>query len=325
MTDIVTAPAELTASSAATFLNVLHATTAPQVLLDYRPLTFATPVGIMLSAMGIRAWARQQRTTGRTFTTEFTPETSVGGYLNHIGYFAFIADGFSGLNRPGEPGHYLPLTRILREDVDPRDGESMQDRIEARSEALAQILCNADVHDEAVQQLRYCFRELIRNALEHANVETVYLIAQRFPKKNSAEIAIGDLGRGIHASLSVSRDLPTPEDAIRAALQPGVSRFTESNRGEYGNSGYGLYITSEFCRQAGRFHLATSGKLLTLTSENETFTDVPLTGTVVQVRLNTRNAKGWSNALDAIIARGEAIAAQNGGLSASSASKRARL
>ena len=326
MPETIDIPGKLQAPSAAEFLQALQATTADEVVLNFRPLTFAQPAGVMTSAMGIRAWARGLRNTGRTFRCEYEAiEPSAQHYLENLGYFAFVQDGYSGINRPGNRGQFLPLTRILREDLEPRDGESMQDRIEERSEELAQVLCDADVSDEAVQQLRYCFRELIRNAFEHARVEAVYLMAQRYAKANEAEIAIGDLGCGIHATLREARNLPDARDAILAALQPGISRFTEHNRGEHGNSGYGLWVTSEFCRLEGRFHLATSNELLSIHDHHTSFTPIPLQSTVVSVRLNTLRARGWATTLDTIIARGEAIAAQNGGLSASSASKRVRL
>jgi hypothetical protein len=50
------------------------------------------------------------------------------------------------------------------------------------------------------------------------------------------ELAVLDFGRGIHASLSEAFPGITPDEALRAAIRPGISRsLHEEGRGKWEN------------------------------------------------------------------------------------------
>ena len=116
-------------------------------------------------------------------------------------------------------------------------------------------------------------------------------------------------------------------NALQLALQPGVtgvsqverSHQPESNR----NSGFGLYVTSQFCSERGIFRLISGNQGLTHSRGAETFHDWPFSGTCVQLKLNTSDLDAASDRIKEIVTEGEMLAAKEGRISeASLASKR---
>lgn len=98
-------------------------------------------------------------------------------------------------------------------------------------------------------------RELIRNVLEHSQSENFWYTGQYQPTKGIVEVAILDEGIGMKKSSMKNRKLSIKddEDAIRLAIQAGISKsgVGRVGRDEYDNSGFGLYMITNFCRKGG--------------------------------------------------------------------------
>ncbi len=154
--------------------------------------------------------------------------------------------------------------------------------------------------------MQYCLREVIRNVFEHGETDSCTVLAQRYAD-GIAEIAIIDEGIGIHSSLSHSMPIATEDEALRLAMMPGVSRVTHPQGGEWGNSGFGLYIISELGRELGEFILASSGRYRCLRSRSPHIKsgELRLTGTAVKLVVNLEHADYFPNRLQSIVQRGE--------------------
>src|SRR5690606_17278401 len=82
----------------------------------------------------------------------------------------------------------------------------------------------------------------------------------------------------------------------RASLQPATSGKVYKGqkrkpKGEWANSGYGLFMTSNICKRGGGFFMA-SGELGYYTSENkERFLETPFKGTALNLALDTNRIK----------------------------------
>ena len=132
--------------------------------------------------------------------------------------------------------------------------------IEKESHRLATILAQPR-SKVLVEALTYCFRELIRNVVEHAHTPALWLAGMSWPRRNYLQVAVLDEGQGVRKSLSMNDDFrfATDLDALRAALRPGVSRnigrspsreklerFAEERHASpfrtMQNAGYGLYL-----------------------------------------------------------------------------------
>jgi len=134
--------------------------------------------------------------------------------------------------------------------------------------------------DVAVLQdaLSMAISELCGNAVEHGRNDLgCYVAVQRYPSKKKTVMAVGDLGRGIPAVIRGHfSDIQSDRDALRHALQEGVTTTGERSRGR------GFYWVMDTAREshvrtanldirAGRARvtrrLQTGGGLRTETSE----------------------------------------------------------
>lgn len=90
--------------------------------------------------------------------------------------------------------------------------------------------------------LHYCIREIIRNTLEHNekyqqsvsnDLCSVYIAAQRHNTKGLTELAFADNGVGIKRTLLDSKhQIQDDLDALKTALQPGISSLSYINNDE---------------------------------------------------------------------------------------------
>jgi hypothetical protein len=201
-----------------------------------------------------------------------------GGFAGHMGFWQSIGLPLGRLiNAPPGSESYLPITRL---DVAQMFQESGGDPrgtglVESEATRLARILSNPH-SDVLCEALTYSLRELIRNVIEHGMSSSIWIAGQTWPKRDYVQVAILDEGRGIRASLADNPEFrfETDAQAIVESLKPGVTRNkgrvrsqAEIERWEdarhvlplsvFENTGYGLYMISTFCREAGQFLLAS--------------------------------------------------------------------
>lgn len=231
-------------------------------------------------------------------------------YAAHMGFFKSFGLDFG--RKPGEAfgsRNYIPLTyfdsTVLRQAA-ARHGLDVGDEVEAQSKRLAETLAGAD-EGEVFETLAYSIREIMRNVVEHAQVERFGVCAQYWPTKGRAEVAIVDRGIGLRESIKANPhiDASTDKSAINYALMPAVSgkafkgaRRLEK-RGPWTNSGFGLYLTSRICRNGGNFFISsgTTGMLLTSGKDSKRYYDTSLDGTAVRLTIRTENLDSLKNAL----------------------------
>lgn len=207
------------------------------------------------------------------------------------------------------------------------EGKPIQFEIDKHSDRLAKVIF-PDSHDEGpAMMMSYCFREVIRNSFEHAEVDDCIVMAQRWGDGN-AEISIADRGIGIYSSLKSKHTVTSAKAAITLSLLPGITSGADRACGsEWDNSGFGLYIISELGKRYGEFAMLSSEKLVTVNNETLAFRSIPTIGTIVKLKINTSDGDCFPNILNEIVAAGEksAIGIVNSVKKASKMSKTTKM
>jgi hypothetical protein len=247
--------------------------------IDFGKTTHFEPFGMLFAGSAVRRL--QHRAKAVSATTIITPsEQAAEGIAGHMGFWHSVGLPLGReVGSPAGRSSYLPITRLDVRDLyqksggtDPRGAGT----VEAEAARLARILA-MPYSEPLCEALTYSFRELIRNVLEHAMTAGIWLAGMSWPKRDYVQIAILDEGRGVRHSLADNPEFrfDTDAQAIREALKPGVTRNKGRVRSRaelerwadeghvlplstFDNAGYGLYMLSQFCREAGQF-LITSG------------------------------------------------------------------
>lgn len=264
----------------------------------------------------------------------------IESYLQHIGFFRYI--GVTLGREPGEAhgsNYYIPIRvfskKILSSEADKKK-KHIGDVIIDESESIADILDSAYEHldEDNVEFLKraiaYSSREIMRNSIEHSQDEEVAIFVQSFPRLKRVDIAIMDNGVGIYSTLAEKYKLSSGTTAIETALLPGVSRTDTDikTNDDWQNSGFGLYIVSELCKELNNSNLYIASSDATYSiSKTGIYTkdsQVWAPGTTTLISLGSDNDCYFSNILEQIVQRGESIAkSSNHNATASKMSKKA--
>ena len=260
-------------------------------------------------------------------------KTQAATYAGHMGFFkAFRVDVG---NKPGQAmggQNYIPI-EIFNLDVWQEEAKVERkyigEIIEQRSREFTQVLTRESKGD-LIDTLEFVLREIIRNVAEHSGAQQVGFCAQYWPLRNMVELAILDSGIGFKTSLSenpfLDKDM-TDRAALNYALLPGISGKMYKGKykdpyDEWENSGFGLYMASEICRNGGSFFVCTNsaGALLRRTTKQNIELATPCTA--IRLRLNTNMIAPTSKALPMYQKKGQAVAKEINGanITASAAS-----
>ena len=231
-------------------------------------------------------------------------------YAAHMGFFRAFGLEFG--RKPGEAfgsRNYIPLTYFdsaALKHAAACHGLDVGDEVESQSKRLSETLAGDDT-GEVFETLSYSLREIMRNVVEHAQVERFGVCAQFWPTKGKAEVAIVDRGIGLRESIKANPhiDASTDKSAINYALMPAVSGKAFkgakrlAKRGPWTNSGFGLYMTSRICRNGGNFFISSgnTGMLLTSGKDGKRYFDTSLCGTAVRLTIRTENLDSLGNTL----------------------------
>lgn len=231
-------------------------------------------------------------------------------YMAHMGFFQAFGVDYG--NYPGQANGsrtYLPITILNIPDIKSEAADLMMnpaELMESRCQELATILTQ-NSNQDLVDVLTYCLREIFRNAIEHSEAFQFGYCAQYLPSINEVSLAIIDRGIGLKSSLSNNPKLEIRNDldAICLSIQPGVSGKVypgqkRKPKGEWANSGYGLYMTSNICKKGGRFFIA-SGETGILMNDKYTWEfETPIRGTALNLTINTKSIGTLENMLKEI-------------------------
>jgi hypothetical protein len=281
--------------------------------IDLSDLGYVTPFGMLWCSFFIRKLQRSHPDL-EIAVVGAKPE----GYEAHMGFFR--AFGVEIGKEPGEaPGseRYLPVTYLdlekLRAEAQDRL-EVAQDTIERRAHQLAALLIQDD-DSELYRTLGFTMTEMFRNVLEHSEALQLGYCAQYWPTKDRVEVAILDGGVGVRSALQGNPHLEIEDDehALHLALLPGVSgrAFAGKRRDPYdhwANSGFGLFMTSNICREGGGFVIASGKASLKLDGEEKSSGPVDMPGTALRLTFRPSKLGAIESRLSELSKTGERLA-----------------
>ena len=197
--------------------------------------------------------------------------------------------------------------------IDPEKYDDMSDKNERNLAAIQ--YCTAEEHFKAVdasvdlmlsvlpgidrsrfKALEWSLNEITDNVLNHANSPIGGIMqVSTFPTKNRVEFYVCDAGITIPKSLRTGRpDIRDDTSALRAAIDEGVTRNLETNRGN------GLFGTYKCCAVSGGDFEILSG-FISLKSKTGSTTatrnKIPFHGTFVRASIDYRFDKLLEKAL----------------------------
>jgi hypothetical protein len=280
-------------------------------VINFCETDFAEPFPMLYLGEQIRSLV--SRSPGTYFTLR-TCNTSFRGYADHIGYFRYLGfDRGNPTNSSSSAYRYLPVTVYsIPELRAAAKSRSVPFGLEVAqlSSGLAEILCQcADgyLHD----LFEYTVREIVRNCVEHSRGSRLVLAGQYWPLRGDAEIVVLDDGVGIAENLYENEyvDCRTNIEALKCALLPGISSVSLRERVEqddkWGNSGFGLYVTSRICSESGSFRLISGSNGLTLANGVQTEHPWEFQGTCVQMKFRVEKNLNQIERIQEIIREGE--------------------
>lgn len=305
-------PSMFDGKSAINFVRQLEGVkNAPNLTIDFSTLNYVYPFPTLIIAVKLREVITDRLSNGlETSAIGTNPASRAVSYLSHVGFFRLVL--FPKGNYPNQASGsntYLPITLISKHAIEEASqGQEIQIGVEKESERLARIIFPGDEGLYPVQMLSYCLREIIRNCFEHAGVNNCAAMAQRW-FNGYAEIAIADRGVGILESLRNSYNIQTSKEAIEMALLPGItSQSINDPDSKWENSGFGLFVIAELGKRYGKFSLVSSNSILSAEKLKRQYEDIPLTGTIVRLRINVQEADYFTNILNQIVEEGETLA-----------------
>lgn len=271
--------------------------------------TFAEPGPLLFFGAKIRALMK--RNPNVKFTL-WTRKSQFRGWADHIGFFSFM--GFTRGRALGEAtgsSNYTPITvyniaNLKKEAGVIPLGKYVSSTIRRLAENLSQQ-ADGPVFD----LVEYSIREIARNAAEHSNGSKIVLLGQCWPAKKMAEIIVMDNGLGISSNLYENELLQcdSNREALKFAILPGVTGVSLDERLEqddhWGNSGFGMFVTSRFCAENGLFRVISGGDGLTLSGNIQTEHPWAFQGTFVQMRLSFADAQSKVDRIEELTESGK--------------------
>jgi hypothetical protein len=257
-------------------IDVIHALhDAGAFASDASQITVTVPRNAFLHTPAIAflcAWALDQEQQGRT--VRFAGDQNVLNYLSRLNLFRHIQQPYAEqFNRHDAAGRFIPL-RLIADELSVGD---------ASNAVCDLVLRNLDNAEAFLPALEWCVYEVLDNVRLHANVQVPGVVcAQVFPQLRRLDVAICDVGQGIRRSLSESHQIDTDEQALRMALQRGVTRNPQVGQGN------GLAGSLEISRlNGGDFDLWSGNALYDLaTDQVHPLPTVPGTGVLFSLDID---------------------------------------
>lgn len=300
--------------------------------LVYKAKNFGTvePFGMLLVGAKLREIKRKYIDIKHQYYLLDNPHS----YAGHMGFFRSIGMKYG--KEPGEaPGSktYVPVSRIYvgklqREAIEQR--KPVGEIIETYSHELSKILYTGD--EKTTEHMTFAIREIMRNVVEHSHSSTIWYSGQAWQSKDLVEIAILDEGVGIQESLGTNSYYQHIQDScevLKFALEPGITKtFSPARRKNYeewGNTGFGLYMTSNICRNIGSFVICSGGYAIRFAGEEERIISTSFKGTAIRMRLKLSELSKVTRLRSELVREGEAVANRNKKMAISNASAASKL
>ena len=278
-------------------------------VLDFSECEFGEPLPLLL--LGLHFHELKRRNPDVEFVCR-SRNSDFRGYADHIGFFKYL-----GFNRGNPTNHaagsrnYTPITlfniKQLRSDA--AEGP-VGELVDKEASKLAEIVTQKN--DGALfDVIQYSFREILRNAVEHSQGSVAVVFGQYWPYHRKAEIVIYDNGVGIFETLLDNEyvEFSSNSEALKSALLPGISGVGREERAQqddrWGNSGFGLFVTSRLCSEAGLFRMISGNSTISLKCGVQTETNWSFDGTCVQLIIDTGSIGSKVDRIREIVEEGE--------------------
>jgi hypothetical protein len=260
---------------------------------DWRLMEFVVPydcfVDVTAMAM-ITAWGIACQSEGRKLV--FSGDGMTLNYMSRMNLFRNLGIPFTEhFNRHAESGRFIPVMMI-------NDEESVY---QATNSVCDLVIHQFDNSRGFLPAMEWCVNEVIDNVRLHSESITPGAVcAQYYPQSHRLDIAIVDQGRGIKASLCERLQLASHQDAIKRALERGMTRNPNIGQGN------GLAGTLDIVNcNGGYLDIWTGDAHLHVKNNKIRFKPIPtVEGTGVLIRLDTETAvnlgdifigdSGWS-------------------------------
>ncbi|MBD3280533.1 hypothetical protein GF389_03345 [Candidatus Dojkabacteria bacterium] len=174
-------------------------------------------------------------------------EATSGHYLERMGLFKFLGIKSDISVIEHDPtGRYIPLTKIQNS--------------EELTKFITDMIPLLHLQPEHAKPIKYIVSELVRNVLEHSKAKNgAILAAQYYQKSNTIRIGIVDTGVGIKETINKSYNSNSHLEAIKLALQPGITGTTRREGGTERNAGAGLFFIKSIAKVNRDFFIMYSG------------------------------------------------------------------
>lgn len=315
-------PSRLDTESAITFIQNLHK--LPQSLeyvFDFKYLSWVEPFALLYLSYHLATFS--DKYPGVSFKVDNFSISNAHLYAAHMGFFqSFGLDFGKNAGEAKGSAHYIPITIYdvdkIRVDAQ-NEAIDVGDMLEVIARKLACLLTQSN-SGELIDTLGFSLREMFRNVVEHSGAKRIGICGQYWPTKRQVEIAVLDNGIGIRESINANPFLiiESDKDALNYSLLPGVSGKAykgakHMNKGHWSNSGFGLFMTSELCRNGGSFFICSKASGVMLKEKNKRNINTNLDGTALRLIMNTSSIKTLAETLAEIRTKGYAIASQLNG------------
>ena len=168
-------------------------------------------------------------------------------YLARMGLFKILKIKSDLSFMEHEPaGRFIPITQIQTS--------------KELTKFIAEMIPLLHLEPEQAKTIGYIVSELARNVIEHASAKNgAILCAQYYKKSNSIRIGIADTGVGIKKTINQSYSAANDLEAIKLALQPGITGTTKREGGTEQNAGAGLFFIKSIASVNRDFFIIYSG------------------------------------------------------------------
>lgn len=247
-----------------------------EFIINGSRLSMASPAGLATLASIMLYASRNRKYTKGVWVVPNKPH--VARYISRMNFHSLLRVAHDLTPKPRRAprsGRFRELVEVANED----------ESIRVTDELAAVMRKRLPRRRIIVNNVSHCLSEILENVHHHAESSTNGVVcAQTYPKSGAVELAIADCGIGVRESLRknprYSTQVPAHADALRLAVQRGVT--STPNR----NSGEGLFFVAELLKKAGRLYLQSGDALLTVNKKGVMIKAAPSwKGTLVGIRL----------------------------------------
>lgn len=168
-------------------------------------------------------------------------------YLIRMGLFNRLGiDPRFAIHEHEEAGRFVPITQIRNTDE--------------LKQAIVNLVPLLHAPASVADPIKYVFSEMVRNVLEHsASPIGAVVCAQYYRETKRIAIGIADAGIGVFDSMRHHHRVKDDQQAIRLALQPGITGTTSRVGGTAFNAGAGLFFTKSIATLSRNYFFLYSG------------------------------------------------------------------